>query len=172
MVLCLRCQLVLVNKPNISIGLKILVWNFTNIEYWNVGISISTLISVQSGTVLLFWRFYYSDHRCSNWPNKKRNSVERICWKYQFPIQNIISVPKFEHLPANCDSSLTKAHYYKTWRDKSCFERSCFRVLPDLLTKKGLTMGWYTEHSIRGQLGDCRKKSKGLETSIYNETPT
>ena len=36
----------------------------------------------------------------------------------------------------NCDSSLIKAHYYKTWRDKSCFERSCFRVLHDLLTKE------------------------------------
>ena len=140
MVLCLRCQLGLVNKPNISIGLKILVWNFTNIEYWNVGISISTLISVLSGTVLLFWRFYYSDHRCSNWPNKKRNSVERIIMlkisvsDSKYHIGSEIRTPASPN--TNCDSSLIKAHYYKTWRDKSCFERSCFRVLHDLLTKK------------------------------------
>ena len=34
--------------------------------------------------------------------------------------------------PITVDGSLIKAPYYKTWRDKSCF-----RSLPDLLTKKG-----------------------------------
>ena len=29
-----------------------------------------------------------------------------------------------------------KAPYCKTWKDKNCFEKSCFQVLPDLLTKK------------------------------------
>ena len=35
--------------------------------------------------------------------------------------------------PNTVDGSLIEAPYYKTWRDKSCF-----RSLPDLLTKKAV----------------------------------
>ena len=52
----------------------------------------------------------------------------------KYPIGSEIRTPASPN--TNCDSSLIKAHYYKTWRDKSSFERSCFRVLHDLLTKK------------------------------------
>ena len=40
--------------------------------------------------------------------------------------------------PNTVDGSLIKAPYYKTWRDKSRSEMSCFWSLPDLLTKKAV----------------------------------
>ena len=91
-----------------------------------------------------------------------KNSVEQICRKYQFPIQHIASVLKFQHLPAlisTVDGSFIKALYYKTWMDKTYFEKSCFQVLPDLLKKRP---NYELIHSVLYSelIGSLQKKTK------------
>ena len=55
----------------------------------------------------------------------------------------------------------------ETWRDKICFERSCFWVLHDLLTKKGRNTSWYyMEHIIQCYFGVFRKKQRPWNLNI------